>query len=385
MLYLDQELANIIIKLPRFSFASAMRQSPSSLAKAKEDFFNNGSIPRFAYPKTLGIDIHQQDIAIDSAHKAIDALGHEKHLTQLYHQLLHERTLRIRAIAAAAKGDDQGVSTATSALFGKPIDAVDELLTQLMRAPAPPRPKASRIVETAEVREVAAKMFAAYEMENAKIVMTNRTSARITRSSTRPIILRLPKTYARSVEETIKFLTHEIEGHALRTMNAYKGPLAILFFGMPGYLPTDEGLALFIEHEKGTMLTPGFWNALAASLTATRTFGETFAILAAAKRERAKKIGDREGERTSNDAAWQLCVRAYRGITYPNQPGLGYFRDHIYRTGYLAVQYHLRQHPEDFHLLFAGHCSLEQLPLLRKLGITASQAPKMLARSLLDR
>lgn len=64
--------------------------------------------------------------------------------------------------------------------------------------------------------------------------------------------------------------------------------------------------------------------------------------------------------------AFDITVRAKRGFTDTSQPG-AHTKDIVYLQGFLAVQSHLQQYPEDYTLLFSGKFGLRHLPLVRAL------------------
>ncbi len=187
-------------------------------------------------------------------------------------------------------------------------------------------------------------------------------------------MVRVPKKLLISKRRATRLLTHEIEVHALRTANGTESPLHLLSRGCAGYILTDEGLAMY--YQDSVLFPPtevanaerpvsGFWEAYTATLSQHHTFAETFAELAAV---------------TTKDAAWRLCVRAYRGITHPTTAGLGFLRDHLYRSGFLAVQDAIHTQGESILSdLFSGNIGLHDINLLRSLHLPKGTLPQMIS------
>jgi len=71
------------------------------------------------------------------------------------------------------------------------------------------------------------------------------------------------------------------------------------------------------------------------------------------------------------DTAWRLMLRVSRGIHHANTPGLGFRRDHLYRSGLIQVRQTIDVYGESDILptLFAGHASVAHIPLLRSKNI----------------
>ncbi len=66
------------------------------------------------------------------------------------------------------------------------------------------------------------------------------------------------------------------------------------------------------------------------------------------------------------DAAFEIVVRAKRGLTDTAQPG-AHLKDIVYLQGYLDVSRHLAEHPEDLPLLLLGKIGLADLDWIRDL------------------
>jgi hypothetical protein len=147
----------------------------------------------------------------------------------------------------------------------------------------------------------------------------------------------------------------------------------LLATGLPGYLATEEGLAVYWEERAGLLQSQLLYKyaarVIAAHLALTSPFFEVFSQL-------VPFIGE--------ELAFKTTLRAKRGFIDTSQPG-AHIKDSIYLRGYLQVKAHLNQHPDDHAVLFVGKVGLKHIPLLRSL-IDAGRCvmPNLLPQNILD-
>lgn len=152
-----------------------------------------------------------------------------------------------------------------------------------------------------------------------------------------------------------RLVVHEIGVHILRYENGAQQPLRLFRNSFPGYDAAEEGLAVYSETRAGLLknstLRRYAGRVIAANLALSQPFSEVFHALAAA---------------SGAEEAFSIVARAKRGFTDTAQPG-AHVKDLIYLKGYLEVNAHLEQHPEDYPLLFMGKFGLQHLPMVRSL------------------
>ena len=129
--------------------------------------------------------------------------------------------------------------------------------------------------------------------------------------------------------ELVALIAHEIGVHVRRAVNGTKQPLTIFQHGLPGYLPTEEGLALHAE-------------AAAVGLPARVAERQrTMAKLAL----RAQEIGftqlASEFRQATGASGWLFALRVKRGLADPEGVG-AYVKDRVYWLGLAAVAKFLR-------------------------------------------
>jgi len=152
-----------------------------------------------------------------------------------------------------------------------------------------------------------------------------------------------------------RLLVHELGVHVLRYENGCVQPIHLFCNGFPGYIGTEEGLAVTNEEHSGMLeintLRKYAGRVIAAHLALNQTFFQVFQTL-------VPLLGQ--------EIAFEITIRTKRGFTDTAQPG-AHTKDIYYLRGYLQIKTYLEQHPEDYPILFTGKIGLQHLPLVRKL------------------
>ena len=150
-----------------------------------------------------------------------------------------------------------------------------------------------------------------------------------------------------------RVVAHEIGAHVLRIMNGEKQPYILFRRGLPGYLMTEEGLAVNIE-EMFDCLKINTLRAYAARVVSV---------------DLSLKAGFREvfghmKEYFDDSLAWRFTVRAKRGLTDTSLPG-AYTKDHLYLKGYYEVKKFLeKKGGAGLKKLYYGKIGLEHIHLM---------------------
>lgn len=159
--------------------------------------------------------------------------------------------------------------------------------------------------------------------------------------------------------EARRLVAHELLGHAVAAANGATHPLRIVETGTAGSFADQEGTAIALEAEAGTLDEPRL-RVLAARVVATdrmhagATFAETARMLF---RDLALPV----------ELAVVTAERAFRGG--------GVARDAAYLAGYLAVRAALDRGETTLDELRQGRVSLSALPALRPLGVVSPHRP----------
>jgi len=159
-----------------------------------------------------------------------------------------------------------------------------------------------------------------------------------------------------SLDEIKRFEVHEIETHILRAINGFKQEYTLLgSLGLPGYLPSEEGLAIVMEEMNNVLSeqTLRFYCArtIAVDLAMRNSFYKLFKIM-------YKKYN------FSKNNAYIITKRAKRGLCDTSLPG-GLIRDHIYFQGREEVKKFIKK-GGDIRLLYAGKIGIKDLHLIEE-------------------
>ena len=153
-------------------------------------------------------------------------------------------------------------------------------------------------------------------------------------------------------------LNHEIQTHFLRQFNDKKQPWAAEKRNDVGWRRTEEGLAMYNSKDKKN---PDL-----------RAAAFLYLLVDTAQQASFQDVYHQALERdpTHELKAWRLALRVKRGVTDTQQPG-GYTKDLVYWEGYQQVAAWLAEPGHDWHDLYWGRVSLEDLEVLRPRAQTA--------------
>jgi len=157
-----------------------------------------------------------------------------------------------------------------------------------------------------------------------------------------------------SKQRLMTMIRHDIDCHILKAENGKYQPFKIFNRGFPGYLATEEGLAIHMVNELGIKTRKIFFPQIRVILTdiaLSASFSDIF--------KEALRYGFTE------ENAWNLCSRIKRGLKDTSKQG-AFTKDAIYYPNSLRIKNFLRNNPiED---LYYGKVSLEFLDEVRNMG-----------------
>lgn len=272
-------------------------------------------------------------------------------LDGLYYRVAQYELLAIQAVYSHAPSDITGytallhgtpdnelLATARSILVNVPAKTADDnILVQLTAD------EAAENMQTALValglKEWSAQPFSPM---SAKVSVNRKDKL---------IKIRENATFTQS--DVRRLLIHEIGVHVIRAENGAMQPLGIFSRGLPGYLTTEEGLAVYSEERAGVIesntLRKYAGRAVAAAVSLGHSFNDTF-------REIVTYLDP--------DTAFEIVARAKRGFTDTSQLG-AHTKDLVYLKGYREVSSHLAKIPDDYNLLFVGKIGLRDLEITK--------------------
>jgi hypothetical protein len=177
--------------------------------------------------------------------------------------------------------------------------------------------------------------------------------------------------------ELRSLLVHEIGTHTQRRSRGEDSKLKLLGLGLDRYLRGEEGVAMYSEQQiRGATDYAGFDGHLAVSLSIgldgkKRNFREVFSVLEKYFFIRSRKNDARAVER-ARDAAWDRCVRTFRGTSCKN-PGVCFTRDIVYREGNIGIWNIVKNKPSEVKRFSIGKydpANPRHIWILDQLGIT---------------
>ena len=229
------------------------------------------------------------------------------------------------------------------------------------------------VLNSHDVKKIFKVLLNEYDMTDWKVHLRKKMSANASvEGSTRGVYIKQKKF---SFREVNALRAHEIETHALRSQNGYQQSCKLLgYMGLPGYLPTEEGLATLMEELTGNISTRRLRSicirAIAAYLAQTKSFYEVFDII-------HKKY------HFSIHSAYVITRRIKRGLADTSGPG-GFMKDHVYFQGRLEVEKFIKD-GGDIRLLFACKIGIQHIPLIKR-GILKKPTilPKLFSNKIFD-
>ena len=374
---LDAALYKTFQTLPAFPFANLVRQNRAAARIAREDFVRTRQAPTLVYHRLDRFDDDAYLSALRSVHDRIASIPAAEDIRTLYLEKLAELTTRAQIISAMKRKDDAAVSAFADHLFGPCMQSSAELANEfeaLLARGHELHIHRDRVNASSFERMVRATLEY-YGMTDWTTRLVNRPSVSVSRGDSldRSPTVKIPKKFLTSRARAARLLTHEIEVHALRTANGITSPILLLGRGLAGYIATDEGLAVAMQQKLHTeeSTDPGFWDAWTAALSRECDFRSCFETVYNARRKLNVALRVENADDKAFDAAWRLMLRVSRGIHHPNTAGLGFRRDHLYRSGLIQVRQVIDAFGESEILptLFAGHASIAHIPLLRSKNI----------------
>ena len=151
-----------------------------------------------------------------------------------------------------------------------------------------------------------------------------------------------------------RLIVHEIGTHITRTENALKQKYKLFFMGFPNYISTEEGLAVYNEEQAG-IIEDNFkkyaGRVIAVHISLKNSFSTVYNELL---------------EFFPKEIAWNLTVRAKRGISDTSKPGAN-TKDHIYLTGYYKVKNFINK-GGNLKDLYIGKIGVEHVDIAKKLA-----------------
>ncbi len=168
----------------------------------------------------------------------------------------------------------------------------------------------------------------------------------------RELLIRRNSRFSKKVLD--RLIVHEIGTHILRADNGSLQPYKIFERGLPNYLMTEEGLAVYNE-EKHDCLDVNVLKRYAARVVAVDM----------SSRYGFRRVFNFLCRYIDEDLAWRTTVRAKRGLKDTSLPG-GCTKDFAYLRGYYAVKKYMED-GGDISKLYYGKVGIQHVEILDKI------------------
>ena len=334
---IDKKIFKLARALPKFSSIF-----PNNFDEEKKLFLSGGKInPRFTY-KSLKLKRF--------AEKFVQIIIPVNEPLSTFFESVLEQTKAYYCLLQNI-GTDKFTNTD---LYGQPtkklVNEAKELLIQLADETA----NKEKLKNDSGAKEVFQAELNRYNLSDWKIKIKPMTAKVAVDVEKKTILIKENAIF--SDEDLKRFLVHEIETHVFRTVNGFKQPFLIFATAfIPGYLPTEEGLAVYNEIKAGLLTNHRLriftGRVLAVDYSLRLSFRDTYNKLL---------------QFFEPETAFQLTFRAKRGLSDTSKPG-GFIKDHVYLEGKFLIDEYVSK-GGDLKLLYSGKIGINNLtPTLTKI------------------
>lgn len=205
-----------------------------------------------------------------------------------------------------------------------------------------------------EAKKIFQHLLELYNMDDWEIHLRKSITANaLVRSAQKTIYIKQKEF---SFREINALRAHEIETHALRSQNGYQQSYRVLgYLGLPGYLPSEEGLATIMEELTGNISSGRLRSICIRVIAVYKAMSHSFYDV-------FKEVKERYN--FSSKSAYTITKRVKRGLCDTSLPG-GFLKDHVYFLGRERVNDFV-QNGGDIRLLFAGKIGIEHISLFKQ-------------------
>jgi uncharacterized protein (TIGR02421 family) len=167
-------------------------------------------------------------------------------------------------------------------------------------------------------------------------------------------VLYINKNRKFSDDDLKRLIVHEIGTHIARAENGKKQKYAIFSYGLPNYLETEEGLAVYNEKINNLLTNTNLKHyagrVIAVDLALENSFSVTYNELL---------------QYFNKEFAWNLALRAKRGLIDTSKKG-GFTKDYVYLKGYYMIKDFVEK-GGNVKDLYVGKIGIEHLPIIKEL------------------
>lgn len=271
----------------------------------------------------------------------------EGELYEVYQKKKDEINLKIKMLKH--RGERNKVLELSEKLYGKPKSQTVTYARRLLEESVYDYPELTKNFTSENLKERIEEVLKSWNIEDWKIELSEKPEVTVSPSKKRITIGKERKFSERDIERLIE---HEIKVHTFRAENGYVQPLKIFLTGFPGYLKTEEGLAIYREKIKN-LLENKKLREYAARVIAVDMMYNGY--------EFEQIYEELKGYGFSDEKAWDIAYRALRAG--------GFGKDYIYLEGLRDVEIFLENSDrnEKLRLLYVGKVGINDIELVENL------------------
>lgn len=364
----DAALAKLMDELPSLSLKTLLKPSTEELrALHKALKAQVTPLPLLSFKKADSFHTNTARNALAQVRQKMTGLEADQILLRLYLEKLSEYEDRLNLIEAVQKKDSVAVANISKKLYGNvtiTTKAYRDLLTsRIKKIQVTGDKKKKPDIDAEKFALLARQRLNAIGGNDWIIKVMKRDRIQISYKRNSPPTLRIPSTLQLTQKRAEQIICHEIDGHAMRTINGQNSDYTILGRGLAYYQRTEEGIATHLQKT----INSGFWDGYTAALRQEKNLHDAYSILLQEKMRYYESVGKRDIEQMARASTWRLIKRTLRGVSNPSAANAAFFRSHIYFEGKKEVREALEKKDVTLNDLMIGNIGLQHVRDVKKL------------------
>jgi hypothetical protein len=320
--------------------------TPLNISEERKTFFTkrNKGIrynPRFVYEESTN---KQYIPELEVLKSRLDKIDHP--LTVFYHMKID---FIVDWISNFDKRDHSSFPVWLSEMYQKPTEELFHQASSFRLSKPELKVKESFSVYPSEAKEFIVKTLESFGFVGWKVEVTHMTAKMSVNSLHEKIKINKDKRFSRESLERLGI--HEIGTHVFRNENGRTQPYQIFQYGLPDYLDTEEGLALWSEYVTGVRVKEDDIRYRVRVMACYKCFEMDF-----------YELFNYTLQFLDKNTAFDTVARIKRGLEDTSQYG-GYTKDQVYYMGFLKIE---KLSKEEIRKLYVGKISVEHLPILEE-------------------
>ena len=320
---------------------------PINLTSEKEKFFKSFKTnPQFEYPR-LSFDPLELIDELNKIETDQSFLG--KVFATKKEEILNKITL-LESI------DEEDFTNISIQLFGKPSkESIEECEKNLLEIDKKTlhQEKENEIYSSEDAKVIFEKVFENYKLKNWKVKIKEEMVTDCVAGKNNRLFIREKARFSKKRIDSL--IVHEIETHILTAENGKTQPYEIFNKGISGYLPIQEGLAMYnVEKQQNAPFKNNYRvmaNVIAIDKALTSSFVDVFETLL--------EYG------IHMEQAFRSALKAKRGFSDTGKPG-SFTKDYIYFDGYNKIKTYIEK-GGDIRDLYIGKINIDQLEEIKNI------------------